>query len=512
MHSIIQDSLIIEAGKRGIGKEEVYRQLKLFKTGTNPVRLDRPCTIGDGILSFSEAEVERLRGYFESNQHNIKIIKFTPASGAATRMFKNLEALLEKSDEIGERELDGDDPDSRFGKTFISNIRKFAFWDDLKRELEKDGFDADALLEEGNYHPLIFHTLKNDGLGYSEKPKALIKFHKYDGDSRTSLEEHLHEGVKYGMCKGGKINLHFTISPEHRDGISRLLESALDGFGDVKGYFEIGLSVQDPSTDTIAVTMENEPFVDDDGGFLFRPGGHGALLANLNRLEADVVFIKNIDNVVPDYLKDDTVIWKKVLGGYLLWIVRQVHGHLNSLNDGECDTAEILKFCKETLNLDTSQVEGSDDFAQELKKLLNRPIRVCGMVKNEGEPGGGPFWVRHEDGRCSLQIVETSQIDTSDPGQNALLLNATHFNPVDLACCLNDHTGKPFDLERFVNPQTAFIAEKSKNGRKLKALERPGLWNGAMEHWITVFVEVPITTFNPVKTVNDLLRPQHQPG
>ena len=432
-------------------------------------------------------------------------------------MFKNLEHMVNTYDEITDETLNQDDANCRFARTFIDNLHRFAFKDALFSAMEAEGHDPEALLAAGTYRPFIAFTLGKPGLGYASIPKALIQFHRNSetGTVRTSLEEHFSEGARYAAGSARKAQLHFTVSPEFEEAVRAEADAIMARFSETGFTFEVSLSNQMPSTDTLAVDAENAPFTDRNGKLLFRPGGHGALLDNLDALEADVVFIKNIDNVVPDTLKADTVLWKKVLGGLLISVRNSVFEALHKLEQeaGETLLAETAALCEQQLNLSLPADFGQlspDAKRDALVALLNRPIRVCGMVKNEGEPGGGPFWIDKASAVNKLQIVESSQMDTNAADQLAIAQQATHFNPVDLVCSLTAADGSAFDLQQFTDPETAFIASKSYDGRALKALERPGLWNGAMAEWITLFVEVPISTFNPVKTVNDLLRPAHQ--
>ncbi|WP_455612594.1 DUF4301 family protein, partial [Bacteroides sp.] len=435
------------------------------------------------------------------------VVKFVPASGAASRMFKNLFEFLG---------ADYDAPETKFEKTFFEQIEKFAFYDDLNAACEKmSGKDISALVSEGNYKAVVAALLEAAGLNYGALPKGLLKFHRYEDGNRTPLEEHLVEGALYAANKNGKVNVHFTVSPEHRRLFEALVADKAAVYAKKYGVdYNVTFSEQKPSTDTIAADMDNQPFRD-NGKLLFRPGGHGALIENLNDLDADVIFIKNIDNVVPDKLKGDTVLYKKLIAGVLVALQQKAFAYLELLDSGRYtheQVIEILQFLQKKLfckNPETKNLEDAE-LVLYLKEKLNRPMRVCGMVKNVGEPGGGPFLAYNSDGTISLQILESSQIDMDDPEKKEMFEKGTHFNPVDLVCAVRDYKGHKFDLVNFVDKATGFISYKSKNGKDLKALELPGLWNGAMSDWNTVFVEVPLSTFNPVKTVNDLLRDQHQ--
>ena len=458
--------------KKGITEEQIVEQLACFQTGFPFLKLDAAASIEKGILAPDAEEQKAYLAAWDAYTNTDKtVVKFVPASGAASRMFKNLFEFLS---------ADYDRPTTKFEQTFFDGIKNFAFYDDLNVACQRiDGKDIPGLIEDGNYKAVVSALLETAGLNYGALPKGLLKFHKYPEGSRTPMEEHLAEGALYAAGKSGKVNVHFTVSTEHRELFKKLVAEKVDEFSKRYGVdYYITFSEQKPSTDTIAADMDNQPFRD-NGKLLFRPGGHGALIENLNDLDADIIFIKNIDNVVPDRLKADTVTYKKLIAGVLVTLQEQVFEYLTLL--------DIY-----------------------LKNKLNRPMRVCGMVKNVGEPGGGPFLAYNSDGTISLQILESSQIDMDDPEKKEMFEKGTHFNPVDLVCAVRDYKGHKFDLVKYVDKATGFISYKSKNGKDLKALELPGLWNGAMSDWNTVFVEVPLSTFNPVKTVNDLLREQHQ--
>jgi len=503
---------------KGISVETVQQQIEYFKKGFPFTKIIKPATIGDGIQQLSEAEQQEAISDYEEKIAAYKVAKFVPASGAASRMFKALYAFVsdvEKSNK-DQRKLLNDGHD--LAKEVLDNLEKFAFYDDLKAELKAQGHSIDQLLERGDYATVLSTLLNENGLNYGNLPKGLLQFHEYENGTRTPVEEHLVEGAHYARSADGKVYLHFTVSPEHQALFEKLVEEIRPQYEqkfDVQ--FDISFSQQQPYTDTIAVDMENEPFREDDGSILFRPGGHGALIENLNDLDAAVIFIKNIDNVVPDSLKKTTYDWKKVLGGVLMNTQDRIFTLLRKLENTQAATSDTIAEAKSFLENELSTIL-TDDFDQKselekaeyLYKKLNRPIRVCGMVKNEGEPGGGPFWAKNADGTVSLQIVETAQVNTEDTEQQNLLKQSSHFNPVDIVCTLKNYKDKDFDLTQYVDHNAGFIAQKSKDGRELKALELPGLWNGSMADWNTVFVEVPIITFNPVKRVNDLLRKQHQ--
>lgn len=496
------------AGK-GISEEQIKEQLACFEKGFPFLKLDGAASIGKGIIAPDAAEQKvYLAAWDEYKRGNKTIVKFVPASGAASRMFKNLFEFLG---------ADYEEPTTDFEKDFFAHIEYFAFYEDLNEACKhNEKADIPALLAAKNYKAIVANLLNEAGLNYGALPKGLLKFHKYENGARTPLEEHLVEGALYAAGKTGKVNVHFTVSTEHKDLFRALVEEKVKDYASKYGVeYVISFSEQKPSTDTIAADMENKPFRDEKGKLLFRPGGHGALIENLNDLDADVVFIKNIDNVVPDRLKDDTVLYKKLIAGVLVTLQKQAFEYLELLDSGKYtqeQIEEIIRFVQQKLFCRNSVIKNLEDaeLVLYLKKKLNRPMRICGMVKNVGEPGGGPFLAYNPDGTVSLQILESSQIDMEDADKKAMFEKGTHFNPVDLVCAVRDYKGHKFDLVNYVDKATGFISYKSKNGKELKALELPGLWNGAMSDWNTVFVEVPLSTFNPVKTVNDLLREQHQ--
>ena len=486
--------------KKGISEEKIAEQLACFEKGFPFLKLSAAASVENGGIMKAEAkDFERyLAAWNAYKDGEKKIVKFVPASGAASRMFKNMFEFLG---------ADYDKPTTDFEKKFFDHIHDFAFYNDLNAAcMDNTGKNIDALLSEQNYKAIVSNLLEAAGLNYGALPKGLLKFHRYADGVRTPLEEHLVEGALYAAGKTGKVNIHFTVSTEHRALFEKLVAAKVGEYEAKYGAkYHISFSEQKPSTDTVAADMENKPFRDKDGKLLFRPGGHGALIENLNDLDADIVFIKNIDNVVPDRLKADTVIYKKLLAGVLVTLQKQAFEYLEQLET-------IIRFVQQQLRCrrtDLKELEDAD-LVIYLRKKLNRPMRVCGMVKNVGEPGGGPFLAYNPDGTISLQILESSQIDMNDPEKKAMFEKGTHFNPVDLVCAIRDYKGRKFNLLEHVDKATGFISYKSKNGKDLKALELPGLWNGSMSDWNTVFVEVPLSTFNPVKTVNDLLREQHQ--
>ncbi len=494
--------------KKGISESKIEEQLKDFEQGFPFLRLRAAASVGNGIIAPSKEEADKyIKVWNDYKKEGHSITKFVPASGAASRMFKNMFEFLN---------ADYDVPTTDFEKTFFAEIHKFAFYDALNDAcFLNEGEGVDALIGEGDYKSVIANMLNEEGLNYGQLPKGLLQFHSYNDCARTPVEEHLVEAALYASSQG-EADVHFTVSTEHKELFQDLIDRVLpDASNKYKINYKVSMSEQKSSTDTVAANMDNTPFRTEDGKLLFRPGGHGALIENLNDLQSDVVFIKNIDNVVPDRLKEDTVFWKQVIAGVLVEVQKQTFGYLNLLDSGKFthdDLEDIIRFVRHTLNTDVPGLKDLNDAELHdfLKKKLNRPIRVCGVVKNVGEPGGGPFLAFNPDGSVSLQILESSQIDQNNPEYMKMFTQGTHFNPVDLVCAVRNYKGEKFNLLDYVDPATGFISYKSKGGKELKALELPGLWNGAMSNWSTLMVEVPLSTFNPVKTVNDLLRPQHQ--
>jgi hypothetical protein len=494
--------------RKGISEEQVNAQMESFRTGFPYLKLAGAASPKQGItIPTQKEQANYIKAWKKYLGREGKVLKFVPASGAASRMFKDLFAFLDGT---------ANEPDNDFMRNFFSHIHQFAFFDQLNQAcLKNEGKGIDELKMEGQYKPIVENLLLEKGLNYGHLPKGLLLFHNYDEGARTPVEEHLVEGALYAAANG-EVNIHFTVSPEHRVLFETLVKNEVPKYEQKFGvHYNISFSEQKPSTDTIAATADNEPFRTSDGQLLFRPGGHGALIENLNDLDADVVFIKNIDNVVPDRMKDDTVTYKQLIAGVLITLQHKMFEYMELLESGEYTHAQlegIIRFMRDDLGVRNPQIKYLEDadLVIYMKSKLDRPIRVCGMVKNVGEPGGGPFLVYNQDGTISLQILESSQIDKQNADYVKMFESGTHFNPVDLVCGLKNYKGEAYDLRKFVDPQTAFISSKSKDGRELKALELPGLWNGAMSDWNTIFVEVPLSTFNPVKTVNDLLRAEHQ--
>lgn len=502
--------------KKGIEKEKVETQIKYFKSGFPYSPIVCPATPGNGIVNIDDAYAKAYSAFYDNVSKDLNVVKMVPASGAASRMFSKLFNFLDECRNSNKKNIIND-ISQKDVSVVIKRIKDFAFFDDLVSVMLANGFNIQNCLDSGDTDIVIDFLLNEKGLNYGNLPKGLLKFHKYDDRNRTAFEEHLVEGAKYCQDKNNNVRIHFTLSPEHIERFEILINDVTRYYEEKFGVkFILSFSLQKPSTDTVAVGMDNLPFREKNGSILFRPGGHGALIENLNDIDADIVFIKNIDNIVPDRLKDKTTLYKKVIGGLLLEMREKSFEFLEMLDSGNVDDDEIKEiadFCINKLMMSVNKdFEKFDRFEKTdlLYNFLNRPMRVCGMVKNEGEPGGGPFWVKEKDGRIALQIVESSQIDLKDETQKSIFDRSTHFNPVDLICSIKDYNGKKFDLRDFVDPSTGFISNKTKDGKQLKALELPGLWNGAMADWITIFVDVPLITFNPVKTVNDLLRPEHQ--
>lgn len=493
---------------KGISQEKLEEQLTMLREGFPFLRLEAPATVGHGITPVSaEMEATAIKCWDEFLNAGGTVLKMVPASGAASRMFKDIFSF------VGGKK---DNPDNDFMKKFFSEIENFAFYPQLNFLcVSLFGKSIESMIKEKRYKEIAETLIEKTGLNYGHLPKALLQFHKVYGGARTAIEEHLAEGAQYAAGKKRKVNVHFTVSPEHLPLVEMKVEEAKGLLGhqyDVE--YDVTYSIQKPSTDTVAANFDGTPYRE-DGKLFFRPGGHGALIENLNDLDADVIFIKNIDNVVPDSHRESTIRYKKILGGVLVATKQRIDEYCRKLNKGvpsEEELNEMLKFLRTVLCItnDNADTLSAEEKAEYIFSKLNRPVRVCGMVKNEGEPGGGPWLVYNPDGTVSLQILESSQIDMKDKHSVEMLKESTHFNPVDLAVATKNFKGEKFNLPDYVDKATGFISEKSREGVEIKALELPGLWNGAMSNWNTIFVEVPADTFNPVKTVNDLLRPAHQ--
>ncbi|MBQ6956831.1 MAG: DUF4301 family protein [Bacteroidales bacterium] len=497
----------------GLTEEDVDKQIENFKKGFPKTVLHDAATVENGgIIRLDDKEIAHYTDIYKKLSKGRTIMKFVPASGAATRMFKDLYAFTSTYFGVAHN-FEKEFPTV---KEFLQHIRSFAFFEELKECMEKSHLDFGDYMDRGDFTTVINYLLKEQYMGYGSLPKALLKFHRYGNTPRTPLEEHIVEGAEYARNSNGTVNIHFTVSPEHR----QLFRAKI---AEVKEYYEnkfdiklnITLSEQKHYTDTIAVDEYNNPVRDEKGNLSFRPGGHGALIENLHECKADVIFIKNIDNVVPDWMKHTTIVYKQALAGMMLELQNKMFEYIDVLKQepNERKMIEITKFVEERLKYPLSH--GWDSVRQweeSLRKALYRPIRICGMVRNQGEPGGGPFYAKSTKRADSLQIVETAQINRKDPSQEAILNSATHFNPVDLVCGIKDYRGNRYNLSRYIDPATGFISKKTKGALTVKSQELPGLWNGAMSEWITLFVEVPLATFNPVKTVNDLLRKEHLEG
>lgn len=495
---------------KGITEAAITTQLNRFEEGFPFLKIEAVATIGNGIKQLSNKEIgECTRRWAKFKSAGGSVEKFVPASGAASRMFKNMFAFVASGNT---------EPTTDFEKRYFDNIDKFAFYGELNRVCKAIyQKDVHQLINEGKRVEVVKAILEKNGLNYGFLPKALLKFHRAaGGTTHTSLEEHLEECAQYAADRNNLACIHFTVSTEHRKEFEKLLGAKIGFYEKVWGVsYKVTMSEQKSSTDTIAVNLDNTPFRDENGNLVFRPAGHGALIENLNEQEADVVFVKNIDNVVPSRLRHTTIRYKKVIGGYLVKLQHRIAKFMKLL-DEKAFTPDQLKEMLEFLEKELCTVNpkahslDNEQLADYLRLKFNRPIRVCGVVKNEGEPGGGPYLAYNKDGSYSPQILESSQIDNDDPVAVQLMNSGTHFNPVDIVCYLKDYKGDKFNLKDFVDLDTGLISNKSVNGISIKALELPGLWNGSMSDWNTAFVEVPIETFNPVKTVNDLLRAEHQ--
>ena len=497
---------------KGISKEKVLGQIQTFEEGIPYINLEAPAVIGHGILKFTTSQERELVDYFKHNRNNYKLLKFVPASGAASRMFKTLFEFMEDYDhqEISVRsyaELASNTAMEKFNK----GLTDFPFYDIVVNRLQNA--DPESKVDLLSFVQEMLHAEK---LHYDFYPKGLLPFHKYGEEAVTAFEEHLKEGAVYASSE--KVaRLHFTVSEQHEEMFLKEYDRIKKELSQKFGVdFIVNFSQQKASTDTVAVTPENELFRETNGSLLFRPGGHGALMENLNDQDADIIFIKNIDNVVVDSYADQIAFNKEVLAGLLIKLQQKAFDYAAQLDRNDIDgeqLTEIQEFLVTELNVRLGENYGTFSLAEQIEILrdkINRPIRICGMVKNEGEPGGGPFWVKDINGHISLQIVESAQVDKSDPGQKEIFDGSTHFNPVDIVCGIRNYKSEKYNLLNFVDVKQGFISEKTKDGKELKALELPGLWNGGMAYWNTVFVEVPLVTFNPVKTVNDLLKSQHQ--
>lgn len=511
-----QNSEIINSA---ISKESIITQLEIFERGALFANIIRPCTINDGIQIIEDSRFEELILLHESAAQSGRLTNFIPASGAATRMFKNLQVYLNKSEGVPYAVLKEDkfsDTDAKAVYEFILNLKRFAFYNELKNILDEKNIDPENLDEDDDISIILKSVLNESGLNYSWLPKGAILFHKYDNESRTAFEEHLYESAVCSSDKAGKVKIHFTISEEHREIFNDIVYKAVKKFEDYNLHLIVTCSYQKKSTNTISLTIDNKIFKDSANNPVFRPAGHGALIENLNELGADIIFIKNIDNILPSTKNEISIRYKRLMSGYLLSVQKEIFSYLRQLENkkiNESILSEIQKFASELLS-----ITFPPDFNRQtihykieyLFSILNRPLRVCGMVKNEGHPGGGPFWVKNSKGEVSIQIVEESQININNSRQFKIFSSSTHFNPVDMVCAVKNFNGENFDLKKYVDSTSGLITTKSYQGIPVKTLELPGLWNGAMAYWNTIFIEIPPETFNPVKVVNDLLNPAHQ--
>lgn len=474
------DSDIQQIISHGLAIDTINKQLSNFETGFPYSDIVSACVINDGAFAYNEEQIDKYIDLYDTKCDKYNIVKFVPASGAATRMFKDLFEFLSSGQM------------NQTTKTVLDNIKRFAFWNDLEKVLPENSTDTDKI----NY------LINECGLNYGNLPKGLLQFHKYEAECRTAVAEHLIEGALYA-CANKTVKIHFTVSPEHIAGFQKLLDKIVPIYEQKFSVrYNISMSVQKKQTDTIAVNMDNTPFRNDDGTLLFRPAGHGALIENLNDIDADVIFIKNIDNVCPDHMRDDTVKYKKLIGGLLIEIQNKIFEYLRALDNKTADLEEITRFIKETLHIEIPGEPSID----KIHAILNRPTRICGIIKNAGAPGGGPFLVRGQDGLISPQIAEPGQIA---PENISVLHDGEFFSPTDIICGVRDYKGNKFNLLEYIDETAGFISTKSKNGRNLRAMERPGLWNGAMAKWNTIFVITPSGTFTPAKTIIDLITPDH---
>jgi hypothetical protein len=504
----------------GITEEEARRQMAILEKGPRLVSLQRPCTPGDGIIVLNTKDQSRLLALWEETAAKGRFSVFLPASGAATRMFAFLQRIRNQLDRVTldkiAKKSSEMSSDRRDLQVFMESLREFAFFEPLAEVMDRAGISLPDQLNSGDYTVILDFLIEAQGLNYASLPKGLIPFHRYSDHYRTALEEHLVEAIHTLRDDKQCCRVHFTVAPENEKEVENHGREAAARYTERFGVqYELSFSLQSPATNTLAVDYKNRPFRRPDGSLLFRPGGHGALLQNLNRCQGDIVFIKNIDNVVNDDRRDLVIHHQRILAGMLVELQDAIFSYLRGLRAGSIGDQgiqEVLEFV--TRHLGASLSEDFMSCSQEEKvsrlfRLLHRPLRVCGMVKHRGEPGGGPFWVEDTAGRLSLQIVENAEIDQDSSEQVVIFGASTHFSPVQIVCGLRDYMGQPFDLAQFADSEAVFVTRKTEYARELKALEFPGLWNGGMAYWNTVLVEIPEETFNPVKTINDLLRPGH---
>jgi len=491
--------------EQGISPAEARAQLERLARGPHYANLERPCRAGDGIRRLSPEELARLGARWETEAAKGRGMKFVPASGAGSRMFQSFSKILH-----GE-----DDPAA---KAAMHELRRFPFYEALRDAMAATGLSLDNCLNDQDYQAVASFLLTEKGLNYASLPKALVLFHHYPEGSRTPLEEHLVEAAAYLKDSQGRCRLHFTVSEEHLPIVKAFFQKIQTHYQTGGTRYEVDFSIQKKSTDTLAADRQNLPFRDRNGELVFRPAGHGALLQNLEASGGDIVFLKNIDNVSPEGGSFEAVAYKKAMAGYLLEIQETCFAYLRRLEHGAltaAEAAEIEAFVSSTLSATLPPDWPERDAAARehwMFERLHRPLRVAAMVPNQGEPGGAPFWVEEPGIGFSIQVIESAQVDRRDPEQERLFRSSSHFNPVDLVCGIRDYRGRPFALADFVDAEAGFLSEKSYEGRPLRALELPGLWNGGMARWNTVFVETPAKTFTPVKKAEDLLRPDHRLG
>lgn len=482
--------------QRGLALSDLMQQIHQFTAETRPVRLERPCTPSDGILILSGADCHKYQRTFEQKKEQFDLLKFVPASGAASRMFKHLYNY---------------DPDNTSDLTeeFIVHFDRFPFVSALREVMTKQGVSLDTCIAENDWAQIFSFILEPKGLHYDSQLKGMVIFHQYADEFRNAFDEHLYEAINYTKKADGKSRVHFTVAPQNMELVSEYVKKKAATFQ--YDHLVIEYSTQSSKTDTIALDKNDNPVRDEFGKLMFRPSGHGALIHNLQQLQADIIFIKNIDNVTTTGQQEESNYYKQVLAGILVELQQQSRQFLDDLESGKEEVLEdALDFIQHWFMPGLPIGMNREQLKEYARLRLDRPIRVCGMVRNEGEPGGGPFWIKMNGGYLSKQIVEKSQVDLHDIHQAKILSSSTHFNPVDIVCSIRNRQGNNYSLEQFIDYSTGFISEKFHHGHVIKALEWPGLWNGAMALWNSVFVEVPISTFNPVKTVNDLLRAGHQ--
>lgn len=495
----------------GISVETVVDQLETFSKGIPFLNIVTAASVGNGIEVISESDQKKLISLYENKKDTLEVVKFVPASGASTRMFQSLHHFLEVYDPENEKLNDflKSESDSEL-PLFFNSLKDFAFENSVRKRIRKKYPDYKRCTKGVRYHYFVKTMMEQEGLNFSGLPKGLIPFHKYSKYATTPFEEQLYESAYYSSVKDEAF-VHFTFAEEHVDNFKKEFRTVRNRLSKkTKTTFNISYSFQKKETDTIAVTPDNKLFRDEQGDLVFRPSGHGALLSNLHDVDADIIFIKNIDNVVAEEYVEANAHYKKLLAGKLIWLQEKIFNYAQRLTE-DMASDELIKEIRSFLWNELNIKEIPTDQIQILT-ILNRPLRICGVVRNTGAPGGGPFWVKDENGIISLQIVETSQIDLSVERQRAIVNEATHFNPVDIVCGIKNYQGNKFDLSEYTDPKAGFISIKSQNGKELKALELPGLWNGGMANWNTALVEVPLHTFNPVKTVTDLLQKEHRPN